>query len=311
MVVGFAADEVRTAAGEQPGARGMQVRTIYNAALRPSRQSGELLAARSQMDEDFLLLNGDTLFEPGIVTGCCASEPSRSALAVAQQGELRRRRHEGDLRSAGRVIARRQGSSLPRRSMARRSAMSLFRGDGRACSAKRSKRSRGAGGTSALVSVRRQPARRPWAGARGQRGRLGWSRSTTRAIWPARPWRWLARQGRRASDPRHATVAGGRRGYDLPSRASAQVGVARRAAARRCRRRSRPLGSVRTTGRMCSPNAPANTLPVKSAKASRPSRKRSSVPYPRRRTMRQGRLRSASTRAQAASASYPEVVSSA
>jgi L-glutamine-phosphate cytidylyltransferase len=82
IVVGFGADRVeRELATCTP--QGMQVRTILNAIYDRSDNLVSCLTARNAMQKDFLLINGDTLFQPEIVMRLLASKPAPISMAIA------------------------------------------------------------------------------------------------------------------------------------------------------------------------------------------------------------------------------------
>ena len=66
LVCGFGVDKVRHTIRQL--ATGVGVKILYNPFFSVSDNLISLWAARSEMNEDFLLLNGDNVFEPGILT---------------------------------------------------------------------------------------------------------------------------------------------------------------------------------------------------------------------------------------------------
>lgn len=84
IVVGFGAklveDEVATRTPH-----GLDVRTIHNELYDRSDNLVSCLAARDSMQEDFLLVNGDTLFQPEIVGRLLASQPAPISMAIASK----------------------------------------------------------------------------------------------------------------------------------------------------------------------------------------------------------------------------------
>src|SRR6187399_1638473 len=72
VVTGFAAGLVDEEIAQSCPA-GMSVRTIENPRYATSDNLISCLAARGAMDRDFLLVNGDTLFQPGIARLLLAS----------------------------------------------------------------------------------------------------------------------------------------------------------------------------------------------------------------------------------------------
>ena len=82
IVTGFGAslvdDELRRSCPA-----GFDARTLENPLYATSDNLVSCLAARGAMDRDFLLVNGDTLFQPGIASRLVASRPAPLAMAVA------------------------------------------------------------------------------------------------------------------------------------------------------------------------------------------------------------------------------------
>ncbi len=65
VVLGFGADKVERLLARR--FRAPQVRTLYNPFFTMTDNLVSCWVARVEMNEDFLLLNGDTLFEPGVL----------------------------------------------------------------------------------------------------------------------------------------------------------------------------------------------------------------------------------------------------
>ncbi len=86
VVVGFGADAVeRQLAGMTPS--GMRVRTLFNEFHDRSDNLVSCALASPEMEEDFLLLNGDTLADPAIITRLLTSPTTPVAMAVARKDE--------------------------------------------------------------------------------------------------------------------------------------------------------------------------------------------------------------------------------
>lgn len=66
VVVGFGADRIEEHLAAHP-VPGLEVRTLYNPFYGSSDNLLSAWAARVHMGDDFLLLNGDALFEPGVL----------------------------------------------------------------------------------------------------------------------------------------------------------------------------------------------------------------------------------------------------
>jgi len=84
VVVGFGADEVEQHLDEFPLA-GLKTRTLLNPIFDSTDNLVSCLAARAEMDEDFLLLNGDTLLEPGVIARLLTSDPWPVSVAVVRK----------------------------------------------------------------------------------------------------------------------------------------------------------------------------------------------------------------------------------
>ena len=128
VVVGFGADDVeRHLIDRAPS--GMEVRALFNPLWNRADNLVSCLAARGEMNEDFLLINGDTLFEPAVVTRLRASRGNPVSLAVATKALY----DADDMKvfcDAGLVT--RIGKDLPiDRVGGEAIGMSLFRGAGR------------------------------------------------------------------------------------------------------------------------------------------------------------------------------------
>lgn len=81
VVVGFGAEEVEKRLAEHPDARG--VRTIFNPFFDAADNLISCWVARAEMHEDFLILNGDTLFEPAVLERLLGAPERPVTLAVA------------------------------------------------------------------------------------------------------------------------------------------------------------------------------------------------------------------------------------
>ena len=103
VVVGFGAAAVeRELAHVTPA--GMRVRTLFNELYDRTDNLVSCMRASAEMDEDFLLVNGDTLADPTVVRRLFTSRPVPVALAVASKEA-----YDADdmkVRSAGRRVIR-------------------------------------------------------------------------------------------------------------------------------------------------------------------------------------------------------------
>jgi choline kinase len=109
VVVGFGAEQIdESLALGCP--LGMRVRTLLNPAFDRADNLISCLTARAEMTEDFLLLNGDTLFDPVVVRRLCSGDQAPVAVAVATKASY----DADDMKvttAAGRLL--RVGKGLP------------------------------------------------------------------------------------------------------------------------------------------------------------------------------------------------------
>lgn len=85
LVIGFGADQVEAHLAQHCPI-GLDVRTYFNPRFAQADNLVSCLSAREEMTEDFLLLNGDTLFEPAAVTRLYQSPLAPVAIAIATKG---------------------------------------------------------------------------------------------------------------------------------------------------------------------------------------------------------------------------------
>ena len=81
VMVGFGAESVESFL-DQRSARGLKIRTRYNPFFTHSDNLITCWLAGTEMDGDFLLLNGDTLFENAVLERVLAARPAPVALAI-------------------------------------------------------------------------------------------------------------------------------------------------------------------------------------------------------------------------------------
>ena len=84
VVVGFGAEEVERHLRDHCP-RGLEVRALFNPRFVQADNLISCLAARAEMAEDFLLINGDTLFEPVVVTRLRASQVGSVVMALGRK----------------------------------------------------------------------------------------------------------------------------------------------------------------------------------------------------------------------------------
>ena len=82
IVSGFGADRIAEPLAARP-VPGVDVQTLYNPFFGSSDNLVSAWVARVHMDGDFLLLNGDALFEPAVLETLLASTPAPITLTVS------------------------------------------------------------------------------------------------------------------------------------------------------------------------------------------------------------------------------------
>ena len=85
VVLGYRADKVERILRSSYGAN--HVRTVYNAAYAVSDNLVSCWAAQDEMNEDFVLLNGDTLFEAEVLRRLLETDHRPVTVAVSQKNE--------------------------------------------------------------------------------------------------------------------------------------------------------------------------------------------------------------------------------
>lgn len=86
IVTGFGTDRVESVVRERyPGHSGIQ--TLFNPFYNLSDNLASCWIAAGEMDSDFILLNGDTLFERALLEKVLASEPAPITLTVDQKDQ--------------------------------------------------------------------------------------------------------------------------------------------------------------------------------------------------------------------------------
>jgi choline kinase len=85
VVLGYRADKVERVLRSRYGTD--RVRTVYNPAYAVSDNLVSCWAAHDEMDEDFILLNGDTLFEAGVLNRLLETENRPVTVVVSQKNE--------------------------------------------------------------------------------------------------------------------------------------------------------------------------------------------------------------------------------
>ncbi len=90
VVVGFGADEVERHIEELPPGE-IEVETLYNPFFESTDNLVTAWLARERMRSDFLLLNGDTLFEPALLRRVLKAPPRAATITTD-----RKRRYDDD-----------------------------------------------------------------------------------------------------------------------------------------------------------------------------------------------------------------------
>ncbi len=126
VVVGFGAESVETGLAERYGPR--RIRTLYNPFFALTDNLVSCWVARAEMEKEFLLLNGDTLFEAAVLERLLAAPEHPITLAVSSK-----ERYDDDdmkvIRDGDRLLQ--VGKKLPLAEVDAESiGMMTFRGDG-------------------------------------------------------------------------------------------------------------------------------------------------------------------------------------
>lgn len=126
VVVGFGADQLEARLDELAGPH--RIRTLYNPFYASSDNLVSCWVARIEMQEEFLLLNGDTLFEVAVLERLLAAPPHPVTLAI----DCKDRYDDDDMkviRDGERLVH--VGKKLPLDQVDAESiGMMTFRGDG-------------------------------------------------------------------------------------------------------------------------------------------------------------------------------------
>jgi choline kinase len=128
VVVGFAADQVDALGAAWPAPPAVQ--TLYNPFFSVADNLASCWVARGEMTGDFVLLNGDTLFEPAVLRRLLEAPPRPVTLAVDHKPAY----DDDDMKvSLDGSRLRRVGKQLPPAEVDGESiGMMVFRGEGAA-----------------------------------------------------------------------------------------------------------------------------------------------------------------------------------
>ncbi|HET9064016.1 MAG TPA: phosphocholine cytidylyltransferase family protein [Candidatus Binatia bacterium] len=127
VVVGFRAEAVEAALASLDG-HGLQIRTIFNPFYKVAENVASCWMARHEMDRDFMLLNGDVVFEPAVARTAISRARGAITVTINRPSEY----DEDDMKvelDGERVLA--IGKDLPMNRVGAESiGMMIFRKDG-------------------------------------------------------------------------------------------------------------------------------------------------------------------------------------
>lgn len=127
VVVGFGADRVERLLNDTP-IPGLRIETLYNPVYAVTDNLVTCWMARESMREDFLLLNGDTLFEDRVLRRALDAESS-VAVTIDRKAEYDADDMKVSVDSRGKLLA--IGKQLPPNTVNGESiGMLVFRGEG-------------------------------------------------------------------------------------------------------------------------------------------------------------------------------------
>jgi choline kinase len=104
VVVGFGARHVERFLHSRP-VPGLEVETLYNPFYASSDNLATCWLARHQMDQDFLLINGDTLFEDEVVRRVLAAPPAPVVVTIDRKASYDDDDMKVAVDDAGRLLA--------------------------------------------------------------------------------------------------------------------------------------------------------------------------------------------------------------
>jgi choline kinase len=128
VVVGFGAQQVEAHLRQNP-IQGLHVETLYNPFYAVADNLISCWVARSQMQSDFVLMNGDTLFAPSVLTRLLAAPWAPITLAINHKDEYDADDMKVELAPSGRLEAVAK-SLKPEQTNAESIGMMCFRGKG-------------------------------------------------------------------------------------------------------------------------------------------------------------------------------------
>ena len=109
IITGFNSDLVEEHVNDRFGADMDRINIIYNPFYSVSDNLASCWMGRQAMDEDFLLLNGDTLFEPALLDTALASPAAPVTLTIDYKDsydndDMRVELHEAMVKSVGKTL---------------------------------------------------------------------------------------------------------------------------------------------------------------------------------------------------------------
>jgi choline kinase len=128
VVIGFGASRVERHLESHP-VRGMRVETLFNPFFASSDNLATCWLSRAAMSDDFLLLNGDTLFEPAVLERVMQSPPAPITVTVDHKASYDDDDMKVSLDARGRVLA--ISKTMPPEAVGAESiGLLAFRGEG-------------------------------------------------------------------------------------------------------------------------------------------------------------------------------------
>ena len=109
IITGFNSDLVEEHMRDRFGAEHERIHIVYNPFFSISDNLASCWMARHAMDEDFILLNGDTLFEPALLDTVLRSTPAPVTLTVDYKDsydndDMRVELHDSMVKSVGKTL---------------------------------------------------------------------------------------------------------------------------------------------------------------------------------------------------------------
>jgi len=128
VVTGFNAQKVEEMVAAR-GARGPKVKTVFNPFYQVADNLATCWMVRDEMDEDFIVINGDTLFVPAIIISILEAQDTDIAVTIDQKDH-----YDGDdmkVTLDGRALTAIGKTLTPQQTHAESIGMLRFMGKGR------------------------------------------------------------------------------------------------------------------------------------------------------------------------------------